>query len=108
LSCLFIFAFAHGLPPGINTVVAGRKLHKLLTPCNPNQAPNTFNYGSSYECSRKCSGHCATCHSTCVFGNRCVCGTDTYCIVDDNLFGVEPGQPLRQKCYHVSDFIYRN
>ncbi|KAH8353666.1 hypothetical protein KR084_012618, partial [Drosophila pseudotakahashii] len=108
LSCVSICAFVYGLPPGINTVVNGIKLYYMLAPCDPQKTLNTFIYGSSYECSMKCSGHCATCNSTCILGNRCVCGTDTYCMVDTNLDGVAPGQPLRQKCYPVSQLVYPN
>ncbi|XP_032583116.1 uncharacterized protein LOC116803532 [Drosophila sechellia] len=100
---IVLYGFVYGNPPGINTVKAAIKLHNWLAPCR--DPPNTYIYGSRNECSRKCSGHCATCNSTCIFGKRCVCGTDTYCMVDMDLTVVAPGEPLRQKCYPVSQLI---
>ncbi|XP_016948116.1 uncharacterized protein LOC108023323 [Drosophila biarmipes] len=94
-------------PPGLTPVKMGLITAYALTPCTRERTPTTVAFRSRDECSEKCSGHCALCNATCIFGNRCVCGTDTYCVYDPNTSNLQPGALLPRICLPIENFKER-
>ncbi|KQS30043.1 uncharacterized protein Dere_GG26227 [Drosophila erecta] len=97
--------WANKYPPGYGPVVTGIKAAIALTPCTPERTPTTFNFNSREECSRRCSGYCASCNSTCIFSHRCVCGASMYCTWDPDTSKVQPGALVQKICEPIENFI---
>ncbi|XP_036676229.2 uncharacterized protein [Drosophila suzukii] len=105
---IFSILWPHKYPPGFTPVMMGLDTVYALTPCTRERTPTTFYFDSNDECSKKCSGHCAVCNATCIFGNRCVCGTATYCVYDPNTTNIKPGALIPRTCQPIENFIDRN